>query len=246
MRWYHPDEDPFIMVGFARLIVVRHNQEHNYRGRKDNCTHIINVETYQNSFICPEITKNKYYEGQGPSLDWMKEEIGDNCAHKVNHLFKSLPNGIYELVGDMYHWSSRSYEGEWDGDSELRNTKIQAINFSHAMLFECEVIYDDLQALLPHSESRKRYYSHATDIHPYMTKQQILVNQANSLSIILDGYSNKPSYNDMKIEDLENCIFMLMLRIDSEKQIMQPKSLKIDEMVKSCLESNRRFMDSES
>lgn len=242
--WYSPDEDPFTQVGYVRLIVIRHNPGYNYRGQRDNCTQVMNIQAFQIGFVSPEINKSRY--NSGPSLGWMDEEIGSSCEHKINHLFKNLPNGVYELIGDMYHWSSQSYEGEWDGDSELRNTKIQAISFDHAMHFGCEEMYNEMRALIPHSENRGNYYSNETDVHPFMTKQQILVNQANALNICMSGYGNRTNYKDMKVEDLENCIHMLMLQIDSEHQKMQPKSLEIDEMIKSCLDSHRDLMDTES
>jgi hypothetical protein len=239
--WYGSDEDPFTKVGYARVIVIRHNPSYNFHGQKDNCTIIMHVESFATGFACNDISKSRY--GSGPSISWLDDEVRDSCEHKINHLFKNKPNGIYELIGDIYHWSSQSYEGEWDGESEIRETGIQQISFDHAMYFECESMYEEMRALLAHSENRGDYYNDNTDIHPYMTKHQILVNHANALTRIIDGYGNRPCFKDSKIEDIENCIHMLMLQIDSEKQNMQPKALEIDKMAQEVLKAHAAMME---
>ncbi len=243
MRWYGSDEDPFSKVGYTRLIVVRHNASYNFRGQLDNCTQIISVQSFPIGFVCPEIAKSRY--GSGPAPGWIEEEIHNSCEHQVNHLFKSYPNGIYELVGDVYHWSSTSYEGEWDGETEIRDSAIRQVSFDHAMYLDCENMYDEMSNLIPHSENREKYYQSETDIHPYMTKHKILVNHANALNILISGYGDRTNFKDSKIPDLENCIHMLMMQIDSEKQTMQPKALEIDEKVRDCLKSHSALMEDE-
>ena len=248
-QWFQ-DSDPFTKVGHVRLIVVKHNPHiYGYRGIKDNCTQILNVEAFTLGFACVDISESRY--GTGPTIGWLQEEITDSTDHKVNHLFKNLSNGLYELIGEAWHWSSTSYEGEWDGDTELRNTNIREISFNHAMRFmsdnTTDSIYEDMSELLPRKTDNPTLYpkyNEETCIHPYMTKHQILVNQANALTRIIESNSySSISYRDSKIEDLENCIHMLMLQIDSEQQAKAPLSLEIDQMVQACLKSHQSLMD---
>ena len=241
-RWY--EEDPFSKVGYARVIVARHNPSYNMHGQLDNCTQIMHVETFAIGLVCVAKAKSRWKSG--PVLSWIDDEVRETCEHKINHLLKNKPNGIYELTGDVYHWSSRSYEGEWDGDSELREVNIQEIAFDHAMYFDRESspFYDEMRALLPHSENRGNYYNEMTDIHPYMERQQILRNQANALNFIIEANGRHSSiFTDSSVEELENCIHMLMLQIDSEQQSMQPKSLEIDQMVKEVIKQHNTLMD---
>lgn len=242
-RWFGENEDPFTKVGYARCIVVRHNPSYNHRGKLDNCTQIMAVSTFAIGFEAPPIDKSRY--GSGPAF-WLDEAVSDDCAHSINHLFKDKPNGLYELTGEIMHWSSQSYEGEWDGESELRNTKMQQISFDHAMAFnkENEGLFDEMVRLFTESNRRGTHYQEGTDIHPYMTHQQILVNQANALARLVNGtYHNRENYKDCKIEDLESNIFMLMLQVDSEKQNLQPKALEIDIAVKECIQNHNKWMN---
>lgn len=246
MSYWYGDEDPFSKVGIVRVVVVRHNNDYGFNGKKDNCTQIMSIEAFEYGFLCLEKKKARY--GCGPSR-WLEDSVRDDANHKINHLFKNLPNGIYELTGEAWHWSSRSYEGEWDGDTELRDTNIQEISFDHAVALNNELWQDEMQDLLPRPENRDWYYSNETDIHPYMTLQQILCNQANALTKIIhnDNYYgfNRTCYKDSTVEELENCIHMLMLQIDSEKQKMQPKALEIDEKVQSVIKQHKSLMDPE-
>lgn len=244
--WYKSDEDPFNKVGHARLIVVRHNAEYNWQGKLDNCTHIVHTETFALGFACSEKSKTKY-ESNPPSLNWLNEEIDSSCNNKINHLFKALPNGIYELIGEVYNWNSRSYEGEWDGDSEIRDVKIREISFNHAMYFgkEGEGLCEELIRLVPNKNEYDIPYHSETDIHAYMTKQQILINQANTLTRIISDSYRVTDYGGLTIENLENIIHMLMVQIDSEKQSSYPLALEIDEKVLRCLKQHSSLMEEE-
>lgn len=241
-RWYAENEDPFSKVGYARVIVVKHNPQYGYRGKMDNCTHIVSTETFDMGFMAPEIGKHRYGSG-GPAF-WLDDSIVEDCAHMINHLFKDKKNGIYEMVGEIYHWSSTSYDGEWDGDTELRETKMREISFEHAMAFhdDNEGLYDDMTQLFLDSEKRGTRFLD-TDIHYYMPKQEILARQAAALDRLATGtYSSLSKYKDSKVEDLENNIFMLMLQIDSERQDRQPKALEIDRAVKEVINKHECYM----
>lgn len=240
-RWFEENEDPFYKVGYVRLIVVRHNPGYNFYGKLENCTQIANVETFAIGFACPEKSKSGYHS---PSIGWLADEVHDSCDHKINHLFKNLPNGVYELTAEMWHWSSRSYEGEWDGDSELRASAIREISFDHAMYFECESLQDEMVQLLPNKESKQQYHSE-TDVHHYMPKKQILRNQANALTTLIQSvYSQRTNYNDVKEEDFEDLIFALMLQLDSgNNEELRTLAHDINDKVKNCIKSHHSLMD---
>lgn len=244
-RWYIDGEDPFSKVGFARVVVVKHKPQHNWRGEeRENCTQIMHVEAFQLGFLSPEIKKSKY--GTGPS-PWITDAVRDDSEHKINHIFKTLPEGIYELIGEVWHWSSVSYEGEWNGDTELRETKIQEISFDHAVALGNERWFDEMRALLPHREYVDQYYMNDYDIHPYMTIKQILRNQANALTSIINmnTYNYRTNYSDSSIEELESCIHMMMLQIDSEKHLAHADAIKIDMIVQETIRDHRTLMDPE-
>ena len=242
--WFK-ENDPFTKVGLARLIVVRHKHEYGFSGEKKNCIQIMHTETFEYGFLCKDISESRY--GSGPHR-WLDEEL-HNSEHKINHLFKDSSIGIYELTGEIYHWSSQSYEGEWDGDSELRNSSIREISFDHAVQVCNDNWMDDMVALLPRGQNHEGNYNESTDIHHYMTYQQILRHQANALSRIIEGDNyygyNKPCYRDSTSSQLETLIHMLMLQIDSDKQNMQPKALAIDVMVQDVIKQHRILMDPE-
>lgn len=240
-RWYGEDSDPFAKVGYARVIVVRHNPEYNYKGQLDNCTVIANVETFSVGFLCPDLSKSRY--GSGPCIGFLDEEVREGCEHIINHLFKDKTNGIYELIGDVYHWSSQSYEGEWDGESELRNTAIKEISFDHAMYFKCSPIQDEMVQLKV--DSKREVYNDDMDIHYYMPHQQILRNQANALSSIIEGsYSSRTNWKDSTIAELETVMFALMLEIDSRnREELTKLSQDIEDKVQYCLKQRQKLMD---
>jgi hypothetical protein len=244
MTWYGSDEDPFSHIGYARVIVIRHNPSYNYRGQLDNCTIIAHVEAFALGFACPEIKKSRY--GHGPSIGYIKDEVREGCEHKINHLFKNKPNGVYELIGEVWAWSSQSYEGEWDGDSELRKSSIREISFDHAMYFECEPIEDELVQLKV--DSNRKTYNSDMDISPYMTKQQILCNQANALSSLIEGsYRSPTNWKDSTVQELETVMFTLMLEIDSKnREELTKLSQDIEDKVKYCLDQHEKLMISDS
>lgn len=240
-KWYSEHEDPFTLSGNVRLIVARHNPHRNFRGELDNVTHILHVDTFRTGFMCPEKAK---FNNQSPYMGLLEEEV-EGCEHQINHLFKNLPNGIYELVGQIYNWSSQNFEGEWDGDSEIRNSNIREISFDHAMYFHCEPIYDELVKFVPMKEPGIPF-SNRYDIHPYMTRTQILTNQLNSLNRIVNRYNYGfiTDYDNMSEVDLENTIHMLMLQIDSEKDHEESRvlALEIDKKTQQVLATNRDMM----
>lgn len=246
-RWF--EEDPFKMIGHVRIIVVRHNPYYNYKGEKDNCTFIHSVDGLYLGFACHP--KDKKYNDYGPIFTYTDDV--DQCSHKINHLFKNKPNGIYEMVGEMWCWSSKSWEGEWDGDSEIRNHQIQEIKFDSAMAFGevGEGLHDGLITLKPIDNSQFNLkYDCDTHISPYMSKQQIYRNHANVLSKLIDNYGihGRTNFNDSTVEELEACIHMLMLQIDSESRYENIRAavLEIDKAVKDCLDSHQRDMATES
>lgn len=248
MNWF-ADHDPFSMLGHVRIIVVRHTPEFNFRGELDNCTYIAATDGLYLGFACNPIDK-KY------NLNYVLPTYADdveNCAHKINHIFKSKPNGIYELVGEMWAWSSQSYEGEWDGDTEVRNYKIQQVRFKDAIA-HCEIgegLYNELVRLRidKKNEEWEQVYSDSTDIHPYMPKKTIMAHHANALSQIIEGtYHNRTNFEDSSIEELEACIHMMMLQIDSEKRLETYRewALAVDHKVKDVLNAHEHQMATES
>lgn len=245
MTWYKKGEDPFTKVGLCRLIVVRHEAEYRHSGRTENCTHIVFTQTFDLSFSCPDI-KDKHKSGPCPS--WLDDEV-DSCSRKINHLFVPLANGIYELTGEIYTWCVRGYEGDWDGDTELRDVKIREVCFNHAISLcdSDEGLYEELSQLFPRNDLGYKNYHESYDIHPYQTKQQILVNHANALSyLITDNYgAYSTSYKDSSIEDLENNIYMLQMQIETERKDKNDQALEIDGKVSYCLRRHRIMMESE-
>ncbi len=244
-NWFE-DHDPFSMLGYVRVIVVRHKPGYNYRGELDNCTYIASVDGFYLGFLCNPIEK-KY--NRNSVLPTYREDV-ENCEHKINHIFKSKPIGIYELTGEMWAWSSQSYEGEWDGDTEIRNHKIQEICFNDAIA-QCDIgegLYDELARLKP-SNSKNEYeqrYQDRVDVHAYMSKKQIYENHANALSGLIEGaYAGRTNFNDSSVEELEACIHMMMLQIDSEKHLEKHRelALQMDQKVKNVLMDHNNLMD---
>ena len=239
------DVDPFRKVGQFRLIVVKTNKtSYNYQGQQDNCTHIVHLDIFQLGFASPA---KKPFSNSTPSLGWLEEEFNVNCEHQVNHLMHLKDNGIYEMIGDMYHWSSQSYEGEWDGDSEIRDTSIREITFDNAMYFGKgrDGLEDALVHLYPkHKANEISTYSDTYDIHPYMEKTQILRNQANVLNYLIhDNYAHRTSFRDMKVIDLENTIHMMMMEIDSSNNTVNiAHSLDIDQKTQDVLKEHENLM----
>lgn len=245
-RWYG-DEDPFTKVGCARVIVARINPTYSYRGELDNCTHIIGSQTFPYGFLLKEFNKSRWGE-YDISPNWLKTEVEETCEHQINHIMSSLPKGIYELICDIYHWSSRSYEGEWDGDSEIRNHRVRRVNFdSVADLEICEdQLSGDVGFLHMKDEDDNKslhFFNSDVVVHPYMEKRDILVRQLQYLNNIISN-SNRLIFNDKEtIQDLENMVYMFMMQIDSERTDKAKKeALHVDEVVKNCLQQHEKYM----
>lgn len=243
-RWFL-DEDPFKMIGHVRLIIVRHNPSHNMAGQLDNCTFIHSVDGLYLGFACHP--KDKKYNDYAPIFSY-KDDV-QMCEHKINHLFKSKPNGVYEMVGEMWTWSSQSFEGEFDGDAEIRNHQIQEIKFDHAMCFGeiGEGLYDTLQRLKPKDpHDYREKYNQNLDISPFMSKIQMHRTCANVLSLLIEGtYHNRTNFNDSTVEELDACIHMMKLQIDSEPRYEKIRDLMfdIDKKFKDCLDEHNNLME---
>lgn len=244
--WFE-DHDPFSMLGYVRIIVVRHNPQRNWRGELENCIYIAAVDGFYLGFQCNPIERTHRLQSVLPTY---KDDV-ENCEHKINHLFKNKKNGIYELTGEMWAWSSQSYEGDWNGDTEVRNHKIQEISFNDAIA-QCDIgegLYEELVRLLPRNPDKEfdELFHNNIDIHTHMTKKQIYVNHANVLTGFIDKghYGNRPNYNDSTVEELEACIHMMMLQIDSEKHLEQWRqmALDIDRKVKNVLMDHFDLME---
>ncbi len=252
MDW--KDYDPFSKLGQVRVIVVKRNPETNWRGELDNCIDIVAVDGFYDGFMCSPINKDYSRKSVLPTY---REDV-ETCEHKINHIFKTMKNGLYELVGEMWAWSSQSYEGDWDGDTEVRNFKIQEISFDDAIHF-CEEdagLYDGLVKLKISKKNEEgrlaREYNYRFDIHYYMTKQQILRNQANALSHIVERhnyYGSRANFDTSKAEELEACIHLMMLELDSETKKFSDEdrelAKEIDKEVFSCMEAHDHLMKQE-
>lgn len=236
MTWYPKDHDPFDKIGFCRIIVLKHeNMGRTWRG--DNLTTLLRVDAMTFNFIS---------EGKSdtcnPCLRWLEEDIAESCDHKINHIFSKMNNGLYEMIGDVYHWSSRSWEGEWDGDTEIRDYKIQEISFNTAARLMDDEYRDDRLDLIYinlYYGKDSHYYSTTSHISPYMTRKQILVNHAVCLENLINrGRSGNSTYqyDMMKEKQIEDTIHMLMLEADmSTSDEIKIKAQQIDTIVNNTL-----------
>lgn len=259
-RWHGDNEDPFVKAGYVRAIIVRYNPEyrrHIFReASKDDlasCVDIVHVQSHIIGFLSPDI--KDIYCNDRIAHSWVSDEFHE-CKHQLDHLFKDKSNGIYEIICDLYNWNSRSYEGEWDGESEIRNLQIKEISYAHGMYFGeyREGLSAEIIQLRQFCNTNTNYainsYHSYTDIHYYMPKRDILVNHINALTILYSGsydrcYETSRSLKDSSIEDLENTIFMLMLQIDSEKQHLKDLSVSMEEAVQYVLKQHDQLMNPE-
>lgn len=239
--WYGTDEDPFEKVGYARIMLIRKAHEYGYQGQLKNCIDIVNVEHFQLGFITPQ---NKAAD---LPVRWMHDAIND-IHHKINHLFIKRPIGCYELTGEVYNWSSRNYEGEWDGDTEIRNANIQEIHF-HAITSSDKdgVLAEDRYNLSEHSNDRWIWGSY---VHYQMERLDILRVHANVLSSIASRrYSDIREFSSIKDEkQLEDLIHMLMLQIDSDpvfvgNEKVHARVAEIDKKVVETISRHSRLME---
>lgn len=244
--WYG-DKDPFSKVGYFRLVVVRHNPSWGLTGERDNCTHISGVTTFELGLVSPRKGKNGSHD-----YNWLNEEITSSCEHQINHVMKDFNNGLYEIVGELYNWSSTSYEGEWEGDSEIRNYRIQQIDFDSALIHQngSDLITCEIQDLLM-LDPLKQDENYRSDycIHHYMDKKEIMEAHANALTAIINSdpyYYKRTKYDDVKIEEFPALIDILMLQIDSEKPLeITMQAVQIEQIVKKCLHSHEYMMAQE-
>lgn len=204
-----------VKCGLIRTIVVKHNKEGKESFyRRETIIH--------NEIFHLGLSNIKPTE----SHNWLKDEWETHDSNCVNLLLEDKPNGIYEIVGELYYfgWISGYYEREYESDLEVRSAQIQSLTYDQAFrfagdFFEQGEIY--LTKLCDTDNEPKNNYSHwDTQIHPYMDALQILKHHANALISIMRSFwsSEYTSTDNMTKNELDMFIHMCMLEIDSKSE----------------------------
>lgn len=240
------DEDPYTKVGPIRVIAIKHNKSEDTWDKRT--TTIVNSEIFVLGFAAPKS------DSHCSATSWYKEEWDSHDRGVIECILQDKENGIYEIVGDLYHYGYESgYEyREWNSEMDIRDEKIQKITYNQAYYFNEDFFQEEEINLTKLLDKEFRYLDWNTDISPYMDKLQILKHFANALAGITPGerssmFGTRPSFDKSTIEELENFIFITMLQIDSESEKNQENNfigllaLKMDEEVKRTIELNKEI-----
>jgi len=211
-RWFG-DDDPYQVIGKVRLIILKHNDFNQSFGDGKSSVTKIHSSAFEYSFLCPDIQPSNWRSG--PVRDWIRSNIKENVIDsQLEHITKNLTNGFYELIGDMWLWSSKSYEGEYDNHYELRDFKTRAICFDHAVDFDDDDVIAE-ETVPTHDAKININYAYA--VHWSMPVERILRNYANILGRMISSHysTGQSGLQDMTVDQLKDYIHMLRLQIDS-------------------------------
>lgn len=246
MRRYWDDEDPMTKVGLIRIVVAKHNKSDDIWKKRVS---IIHTDIFQLGFVCNP--KEKYL-----AKDWCMEEWDTHDTGVTEYLLQDKPNGLYEIVGDLYHygWTSGYETPEYESDMDVRNHQIQSISYDHAYWFNKEFFEDEEVHLTKLLDKESRYLDWDTEVHHFMDKLQILKHHANALAGLVSEsrYGTRVSCSDMGMDELESFIHMCMLQIDSEAEKNQENNfvhilaIKMDEEVQKTIKIHEEMFSEKS
>lgn len=229
--------DSMVKHALIRTIVVKHNQS------QDVWKKHITIEHSQIFELGLTNVGDRY------AHNWLDEEWdmhGEGC---IEYILKDKPNGLYEIVGDLYYhgWTSGYEEPEYESECDVRDFKIQTLTFDQACRFAGDKLQEDELDLVKLVDQDSGFMNWDTQIHHYMGKLQILQAHAKALCSVMKEFWSEGSTDvkGMSEDQLEMFIHMCMLEIDSKSETRQPKdnmvfilAQKMDEEVKKTIEAS--------
>lgn len=236
--------DSMVKHAMVRTIVVKHNRGDDIWKRRINIAHTQIFELGLTNV------------GDRFAHNWLDEEWDSHGHECVEYLLEGKPNGLYEIVGDLYYhgWTSGYEEPEYESEIDVRDFKIQALTFDQASRFAGDSFEEDEIELTKLTDKTATYMNWDTQIHHYMSPVQILRAQANALCSIMKQYwgEARTTTKDMSDGELEMFIHMCMLEIDSDSEsghegrVRAHLSVKIDEAIKETLAIHKGLFDEAS
>lgn len=238
--------DAMSKVGLIRTIVVKHNKQ-----GKESWNRSVTI-VHSQLFELGLTNVGKRYCHNWLNEEW--ETHGDDC---VQHILADKPNGLYEIVGDLYYhgWTSGYEHPEYESEIDIRDEKVQPLTFDQASRFAGDVFQEEELDLVKLIDKQSGFMDWDTQIHHYMDKLQILQCHAKALCSIMKEFWSDGSVNvkDMNVDELEAFIHMCMLDIDSRSETNKPRdnvvfvlAKKIDEEVKKTIELHEEFFNEDS
>lgn len=243
-EWH--EQDPFDKVGLIRIVAFKHNNVLINWFQKSTVT-IVHSNIFQFGF-----TTRKD--------DQLAEDFGCSDDHIVHDLLKDLPNGPYEIVGELYHFGyTHGYESpEYDFEIQVRDEKIKAISYDDATTWPSE----DNEVLSKHEIRLTELNPNVSGlvdwscvISKYMNPLEIarshaatLVNIIGRIEYRMAGTRSFTNVKSMNADELEMFIHMCMLEIDSNSeknkdfQALNDLALMVDAKVKEILSLNQELM----
>ncbi len=228
--------DRMVKHGLVRTIVVKHNKE-----GKESWNRPITIVHSQLFELGLTNVGERYCH------NWLDEEWETHGKDCVQWILKDKPNGMYEIVGDLYYhgWTSGYEHPEYESEIDIRDEKVQLLTFDQASRFAGDVFQEQEIDLVKLVDKDSGFMNWDTQIHHYMGKLQILQAHAKALCSIMKEYWSEGSTNvkDMTQDELEMFIHMCMLEIDSKSETKDPRNnlvfilaQKMDEEVKKTIE----------
>lgn len=238
--------DRLVKHGLVRTVVVKHNKE------DDKCWSKPITIVYTQIFELGLTNVGERYCHNWLDEEW--ETHGNSC---VEWLLKDKPNGLYEIVGDLYYhgWTSGYEHPEYESEIDVRDEKIQSLTFDQASRFAGDVFQEEEIDLVKLVDKDSGFMNWDTQIHPYMSKLQILQAHAKALCSIMKEYWSEGSTNvkDMNEGELDMFIHMCMLEIDSKSETKDPRNKsafilaqKIDEEVNNTIKYHEQLFSEKS
>lgn len=230
--------DSMSKIALVRTVVVKHNPSESTWNKRT-----ITIEHSQIFELGLTNVGDRY------AHNWINDEWethGDGC---VEYLLKDKPNGIYEIVGDLYYhgWESGYEEREYESECDVRDFKIQALTFEQACRFAGDKFQEDEVDLVKLVDKDSGFMDWDTQIHHYMSKMDILRAHAKALCSVMQEFwsGGSTDVKGMDEDQLEMFIQMCMLEIDSKSESNKPKdnmvfilASKMDETVRKTIEAS--------
>lgn len=230
------EPDPFKKIGPCRIIAVKHNKVP--RGfAKDKYIDIMFFEYF-------DLSKTTSKTGSKCNRGWLDEEIY-GLESTVKYMLVDKPNGVYEIIGDIYYhgWTSGYEYQEYDCETDFRDYSI------HEASFESASTYNDLE-----TES-VNVNGYGQDVHHFMTMDRLMQIYCAAISTInlkleakygyFDQSASPNTYKDMSVADMENYVWMTEMQIDSSDKCtdhIRSALSELQETMKKVLEDHKKLM----
>lgn len=202
--------DAMSKVAMIRTIVVKHNEVGNLFKKT------ITIEHSQVFELGLTNVGDRY------AHNWIDEEWDEHGVSCVEYILRDKPNGLYEIVGDLYYhgWESGYEEREYNSECDVRDFKIQSLTFDQAARFAGDKFQEDEIDLVKLVDQDSGYMNWDTQIHHYMGKLQIMQAHAKALCSIMKEFwsGGSTDVKNMTVDELDVFIHMIMLEIDSTSE----------------------------